>query len=93
MIDKLWKEYPITGLLKSVRVRWEIEILNEVKSRIQALWDWWIPVTERLPEWELTEYLVFTNYWTIEVSTFYDLDFIQPFSKVTHWMPLPNNPK
>lgn len=70
----------------------ESNILSLAKLKIQALWDWWIPVEERLPEWELTEYLVFTNYWTIEVSTFYDLKFIQPFSEVTHWMELPLQP-
>jgi hypothetical protein len=56
----------------------------------------WIDVNERLPEkhgW----YLVFDEYFDeIEVS-YYDLEFstgnIEGYTKVTHWMPLPEPPK
>ena len=65
----------------------------------------WIPVTERLPEYDGT-YLVFTTSGTVTTARWYaehDMrnyrgDFIRHVEgrfhrNVTHWMPLPEPPK
>ena len=84
-----------------------ILLIEEAKSRIQALWDGWIPVTERLPENYLPVNIVYQqqNYpdkkdvstWFINKDgRFYDCtireDEWYPIVYPTHWMPLPNTP-
>ena len=76
--------------------KWESKhktALKEAKSRIQALWDGWIPVTERLPDftWEVFTYRnnniakwFFVSSWPEKPHFFEDY--------VTHWMPLPLPP-
>lgn len=76
---------------------WWYIALEEAKSRIQALWDGWIPVTKRLPSVWWT-YLVY--YWdSVYDCNFEDNRFViyndwyKYFQNVTHWMPLPLPPK
>ena len=78
-------------------VKWAIAEIEEAKSRIQALWDGWIPVTKRLPSVWWT-YLVY--YWdSVYDCNFEDNRFViyndwyKYFQNVTHWMPLPLPPK
>ena len=70
-------------------------IESEVKSRIQALWDGWIPLTEGKPtnQWD---YLVKIKWRWVEVkyATVYFKECGIEFQNadVTHWMPLPLPP-
>ena len=91
-LNPLWK-------VKQLKER--KSVLEKAKSRIQALWDGWIPVMERLPEKEW-RYLTICNFWSdnVEIAsytlwkwTFSDSWWSIPNENVTHWMPLPNSPK
>lgn len=87
-------DYDIDNTIRS-------NILNEAKSRIQALWDWWISVTESPKDMELVA--VWNNKWKKPMFAYFykwkrwnyyrtatvDARIIEP----THWMPLPNSPK
>ncbi len=78
-----------------IHYKWKKEWLQEVKSRIQALWDGWIPVTERLPK-PLINHIVWHHDW-MTLWAYHDWvwywDSLQHLYNVTHWMPLPLPPK
>ena len=72
-----------------------IAILNQAKSRIESLWDGWIPVTERLPE---KDWMFYWYFWIVDklhysVSQNRWIDEIWEPKNPTHYMeihyPLP----
>ena len=71
--------------------KWQIDILEE----IQALWDGWIPVTERLHK-PLINHIVWHHDW-MTLWAYHDWvwywDSLQHLYNVTHWMPLPLPPQ
>ena len=70
---------------------WYCKALEHTIEDLQSLWDGWIPVTERLPEyWEI--YLVFAE-WVRNVCCFnfdwkWSNAWIEFPLKVTHYQPL-----
>lgn len=88
------EDMPLHKTLWYELCHWWYIALEEAKSRIQALWDGWIPVTERLPEeWC---YLAFSDGIMYVTATWNDSIFWNAWeivSWVTHWMNLPNPPK
>lgn len=102
MIKDIEKLYPIDGLLKATSTRWSLESLQEAKSRVQALWDGWTPVTEKLPKIPDNDYLVAVKNKNKEDWIFildiwvFSSDWVwwksNTWEDVTHWMPLPLPP-
>lgn len=81
------------------------DLMEAHSMAVKALRNAWIPVTERLPEYDGT-YLAFTTSGTVTTARWYaehDMrnyrgDFIRHMEgrfhrNVTHWMPLPEPPK
>ena len=80
---------------------WKCEVLYIAIYELQALWDWWISVTESPKDMELVA--VWNNKWKKPMFAYFykwkrwnyyrtatvDARIIEP----THWMPLPNSPK
>ena len=66
--------------------------LEIAKSRIQALWDGWIPVTEKLPEEISNSRILTSEDWVIRVAI-YDRWWIREDNEnlcyFDFWMPLP----
>lgn len=77
-------------------------ILVEAKSRIQALWDGWILMSDKTPS-EWWEYIVYcrvdwmtTREWDSDQNKWihWDRESLYALEEITHWKPLwplPNN--
>jgi len=72
-----------------------IETLDEAIHKIEALWDGWIPVTERLPDEEWL-YLAITvkwrdvvvaSLWAVNQKS-YDTTSMISYYTYTHWKPI-----
>lgn len=73
-----------------------VTLANQVASSSKQVASKWIPVTERLPEYE-QEVLTYRGESGISVERMFpgamwDLDY-DLIDSVTHWMPLPEPPK
>ena len=91
ILDEMYKNWP-TNISDPYNIA-----IKEAKYRIQALWDGWIPVTERLPE-EWLEINVFDwdDVYSCNYSDWYFRHSYEYSSKefwITHWQPLPLPPK
>lgn len=74
--------------------KWKLWDYEDMKDELQALWDGWIPVTERLPK-PLINHIVWHHDW-MTLWVYYDWvwywDSLQHLYNVTHWQPLPLPP-
>ncbi len=85
--DKVRKQQAMTNYTEWVQ-NWAIHYLREARKEIQALWDGWIPVTERKPKkMQEVDFSDWKNVWLWYYDGF--------TNSVTHWRerPLPPTPK
>ena len=97
--DKVRKQQAMTNYTEWVQ-NWAIHYLREAGKEIQALWDGWIPVTERLPPTD-NSVLCFGDYIFIGLYSHipwipwahFQIQHTWETKRANLWMPLPNSPK
>ena len=103
----IWNEikYTYHGWFDHGYAKWKLTALEDMKDEVQALWDGWIPVTERLPEEDEETELILANKgrwmvfsWFYDENWFYTIDWEDDREHkserfVDYWMPLPLPPK
>lgn len=89
-IKYIWNEikYTYHGWFDHWYANWKLTALEDMKDELQALWDGWIPVTERKPKkMQEVDFSDWKNVWLWYYDGF--------TNSVTHWRerPLPPTPK